>query len=358
MCIRPNTEAFWCLRRWAALGIILLLALGYPVDTTAETRLEGSIRGDQTWEEVDSPYWIVGVLSVEKGAVVTIAPGVVVRFEKDSRLDISGSLRAAQTIFDGVEDIYNHEKILFHPGSEGRLFHCVAQNLSLEIRTSDALVTGSVISNRNGSGITVGKTNHPTIAHNDFTHNSYYAVYKEGQETLRAPNNYWGAGDGPSGVGPGKGDAINAAVDFMPFATVDINEHLVLLDRSLDRAIVQPGDRVTLTYVIANLNSFDHDVILGASIFSDPSQHIHSTPNDLAVTIKPGLHRLTRAFSIPPNAAMGHYTMLWGVMKSDLSAYYVLQEDPDRLSIGAVAATDPPPVEPPGWVPLKRSMPY
>jgi hypothetical protein len=346
------------LRRWGAPGIILLLTLGFAFDTAAETRLEGTIQRDQVWEAEESPYKIVGQLSVEKGATVTIAPGAVVRFEKGSRLDIKGSLTANQTVFDGLEDLYNHEKMLFHPGSRGHMTHCVAQNLSLEIRTSEALITGSVISNRNGSGITVGKTSRPTINHNDFAHNSYYAVYKEGQEAFQAPHNYWGAADGPSGVGPGKGDAINAAVDFIPFATVDIHEHLVLLERSLDRATVQPGERVTLTYVIANLNSFDHDVILGASIFSDPTQHIHSPSNDLAVTITPGLHRLTRAFSIPPNAAPGPYTMLWGVMRSDLSAYYVLQEDPDRLRVGAVAATNPPPVTSPGWVPLKRSMPY
>ena len=358
MRVRPDKEVLCRLRRGIAAGTLLVLTLGFALGAVAETRLEGQIRQDQLWEEGQSPYRITGLVSVERGATVTIAPGVVVCFEKGARFDIKGALTADQTVFDGLEDIYNHEKMLFHPGSRGRLTHCVAQNLSLEIRTSETLITGSVISNRNGSGITVGKTSCPAIFHNDFTHNSYYAVYKEGQAAFRAPDNYWGAGDGPSGVGPGKGDAINAAVDCIPFATADINEHLVLLERHLDRTTVQPGEGVTLTYVIANLNSFDHDVILGASIYSDPAQHIHSPSHDLAVTIKPGIHRLTRAFTIPPDATPGHYTMLWGVMKTDLSAYYVLQKDPDRLSVTAVAAANPPPAASPGWVPLKRSLPY
>jgi hypothetical protein len=337
-----------------------LAVIGFTLDTVAETRLEGQIREDQVWNEGQSPYRIVGVLSVDKGTTVTIAPGVVVRFEKGSRLDVQGALAAEHAVFDGVEDLYNHEKLLFHPGSRGHLDHCVAQNLALEIRTSEARIMGSVISNRNGSGITVGKTSRPAIYQNDFTHNSYYAVYKEGQDTLRVPNNYWGAADGPSGAGPGKGDAVNAAVDFSPFASTDMGEHLVLLERRLDHTALSPGDSLTLTYVISNLNSFDYDVILGASIYNDPAHHIHSPAHDLAVTIKPGCHQLTRAFTIPPDAAPGRYTLLWGVMKSDLSAYYVLQKDPDRLGIGTTTtAMDPPPAEsPPGWVPLKQPLPY
>ena len=352
---KPIMGALW---QWAALLMALLAALQFAASAAAETRLEGPIRQDQIWDQGQSPYRIAGVLSVERNATVTVTPGVVVRFEKDSRIDVKGSLMADHAVFDGMEDLYNHEKIRFHPGSQGRLSHCVAQNLALEIHTSEAMITGSVISNRNGSGITVGKTSRPAIFHNDFTHNSYYAVYKEGHDILHAPNNYWGAADGPSGTGPGTGDAVNTAVDFLPFASADMGEHLVLLERRLDHTTAQPGANVTLTYVIANLNSFDHDVILGASIYSDPARHIHSPSHDLAVTIKPGVHRVTRAFTIPPDAALGYYTMLWGVMKADLSAYFVLQKDPDRLNVAAVAATEPPPAESPGWAPIKPSLPY
>lgn len=38
--------------------------------------------------------------------------------------------------------------------------------------------------------------------------------------TLNAENNYWGAGDGPSGVGPGSGDPVTTGVDFAPFLTL------------------------------------------------------------------------------------------------------------------------------------------
>ena len=37
--------------------------------------------------------------------------------------------------------------------------------------------------------------------------------------SLNAENNFWGAGDGPSGDGPGSGDAVDGNVDFTPFLT-------------------------------------------------------------------------------------------------------------------------------------------
>ena len=183
-------------------------------------------------------------------------------------------------------------------------------------------------------------------------------MYKEGQDTLPAPDNYWGAASGPSGAGPGKGDAVNPSIDFMPFATADTGEHLVLVETKLDHAAAGPGSRLTLTYVVANLNSFDHAAILGASIYSDPEHHMHSPAHDLAVTIQPGRHRLTRGFTIPDNASPGRYTVLWGIMKSDLSAYYALKKDADMLSVGVSPTASPPPAATPGWVPIRKAMPY
>jgi parallel beta-helix repeat protein len=36
---------------------------------------------------------------------------------------------------------------------------------------------------------------------------------------VNATNNWWGSSDGPSGVGPGSGDAVTANVNFSPFLT-------------------------------------------------------------------------------------------------------------------------------------------
>jgi hypothetical protein len=334
---------------------LALLAIPWVTIAAAETRLQGQIRQDQIWSEENSPYRLTGALTISEGANVTIPPGVVVRFDKGSRLEVKGSFTAGETFFDGMQDLHNREMLLFHPGSRGHLTYCVIENLELQIRTSDAAVTNSMISNPNGSGITVGKTCHPTITGNDFHGNSYYAVYKEGKKVVRTPNNYWGAADGPSGAGPGSGDAVNTPVDFMPFQKSDIGEHLVLSDTRLDQTTLGPGSRFALTYVIDNLNSYDHAVILGASIFNNPEKHIHSPAHDRKISVKPGRHEFTRSFVIPDNAPAGPYDVLWGVMKADLTAYYVLKKDPGILHIGPAPTAVLPPAAVPGWVPLKTS---
>jgi hypothetical protein len=323
----------------------------------AGTRLQGSIPQDQVWEEEKSPYRLSGTVTIGKGVTITLPPDIVLQFDKDSRLEIKGSFNADEALFDGMEDMHNREMLLFHPGSQGRLTSCVIQNLELQIRTSQVVVRHSAISNSNGSGITIGKNSRPTITGNDFHGNSYYAVYREGKDALQTPNNFWGAADGPSGAGPGSGNAVNTPVNFMPFQKSDIGEHLVLAARRLDQARLRPGSRFSLTYVIDNLNSYDHAVILGASIYNDPEKHIHSPANDRKISVKPGRHEFTRLFAIPDNAPEGSYDVLWGVMKADLTAYYVLKKDPGILRIGPEPAMVLPPTAVPDWMPQK-SMPY
>ena len=316
--------------------LILLVAVAalIPAGLRGEIHLEGSITQDQVWTAAQGPYRLTGLVRIDAGAAVTLLPGVVVRFDDGSRLEGQGALFADQSVFDGVADLHNREQIISLSDSQCHLRRCVLQNLELVLRTSKAEVSESVIANRNGSGVTVGKACHPTITRNDFHRNSYYAVYKEGTDALRVPHNYWGASDGPSGAGPGSGDAVNAAVDFMPFEGTDLGEHLILLDRRLEHSPVHPGGRLTLIYGIANLNSFAHTAILGASIYRDPAQHIHSPDHDVRVTIEPGYQQFSRSFAVPATLPEDAYTVLWGVMKADLTAYYVLEEEAARLQVG------------------------
>ena len=345
----------WRLRpqREAALGVVLLVILGLSPAAASETRLQGVIRQDQVWAEEKQPFRLAGEVTIERGVTVTILPGVAVRFDKGSRLLVKGHLTADDMLLDGTEDMYNREKIVFAPGSRGRLTGSVIQNLELRLLSDQVAIENNVIANRNGSGITVGKACRPTIVWNDFYRNSYYAVYNEGQDVIRVPNNFWGAANGPSGAGPGNGNAVNPSVDFRPFQRSDIAAHLILTVRQLSKRRLYPGSRMILTYDIENMNSYDHTVILGASIYQNPEAHIHSPPHDIVVSIKPGRHRFTRPFTIPADTPAGRYDVLWGIMKTDLTAYHVLAKDPGILHIGTEAAMRPGPADAPGWVPVK-----
>jgi hypothetical protein len=44
-------------------------------------------------------------------------------------------------------------------------------------------------------------------------------IFRSGSPALNAINNWWGAATGPSGAGPGTGDAVSTHVTFSPFLT-------------------------------------------------------------------------------------------------------------------------------------------
>ncbi|MGA8848407.1 MAG: right-handed parallel beta-helix repeat-containing protein [Dehalococcoidia bacterium] len=52
---------------------------------------------------------------------------------------------------------------------------------------------------------------------NNIFDNSWFGVRNDGNATLDATRNWWGANDGPGSAGPGTGDAVSAHVDFEPW---------------------------------------------------------------------------------------------------------------------------------------------
>jgi len=79
-------------------------------------------------------------------------------------------------------------------------------------------ITGNTISGsfnglavKDGKDIT-GKDIH--VNNNNFLGNSNCGVYHGGTGNLDATNNWWGDASGPSGEGPGTGDAVSANVDY------------------------------------------------------------------------------------------------------------------------------------------------
>ena len=58
-----------------------------------------------------------------------------------------------------------------------------------------------------------------TINFNNIYGNTNYGVRNTGYQTVDATNNWWGATDGPSTVGPGSGDKVSVYVDYDPWLT-------------------------------------------------------------------------------------------------------------------------------------------
>jgi predicted ribosomally synthesized peptide with SipW-like signal peptide len=58
-----------------------------------------------------------------------------------------------------------------------------------------------------------------TVTGSNVENNTSFGIQNDvGNLTVDAENNWWGAGDGPSGQGSGSGDAVSSNVDFDPFA--------------------------------------------------------------------------------------------------------------------------------------------
>lgn len=81
-----------------------------------------------------------------------------------------------------------------------------------------AILCSVFVDNVKGIRITNIGAGFPSIIDNSFEGNDQFGIENIGF-TLLAENNWWGAADGPSGVGPGSGDAVSTAVDFTPFRT-------------------------------------------------------------------------------------------------------------------------------------------
>jgi uncharacterized repeat protein (TIGR01451 family) len=89
---------------------------------------------------------------------------------------------------------------------------------------------------------------------NNITGNSAYGIYNDGtSEVIDAELNWWGAADGPSGAGPGSGDAISANVDADPWLSGPQSNCIALsITKTDDPDPVTPGQTLTYTITVTN----------------------------------------------------------------------------------------------------------
>jgi hypothetical protein len=79
------------------LASLLSVAVGICFPQINGFEVEGDVTNDTEWMVANSPYEIIGNVTVAKGATLTIEPGVDVRFGPGSSLIINGSLQASGT---------------------------------------------------------------------------------------------------------------------------------------------------------------------------------------------------------------------------------------------------------------------
>ena len=84
------------LRLTLALGVLLAVALPGSAAGTGPTNVSGTISTNTTWTLANSPYVMVGNVTVASGVTLTIEAGVIVKGDVWYRaLTINGSLSGA-----------------------------------------------------------------------------------------------------------------------------------------------------------------------------------------------------------------------------------------------------------------------
>ncbi len=95
--------------RSTVLFTLILFTTLAPLSTHAQPR-SGAIEADETWSMVDSPVKIEGILTIGKKAVLTIDPGVEIRFADQSGFIVRGILYAEGSEYDSIRFTSASEK--------------------------------------------------------------------------------------------------------------------------------------------------------------------------------------------------------------------------------------------------------
>jgi uncharacterized repeat protein (TIGR01451 family) len=115
------------------------------------------------------------------------------------------------------------------------------------------------IAEGNGGALMQAYGDSTTIYQSCIVNNSDTAVQHVEGEPINAQYNWWGAVDGPSGIGPGHGDSVSENVDFANFHTtaiLDCSPSVTFSKQVTPSTNLLPGQPLTFTLTITNEGDF------------------------------------------------------------------------------------------------------
>ncbi len=208
--------------------------------------------------KVGIPYYFTSTYTIGTGAVLTIEPGVINKFENGAGINVQkgliaegGSTPDSMIIFTSITDDFyggdtNSNKDWVNVSApnltsgnwrgiryEGTSLpaNSVLDNIivshtyngtsygAILADNSSPTITNSILT-QNGRGVQIYGSGNPVINNNDIYNNREYGVFNRDQTfTVDATNNWWGNNSGPThSTNPtGTGDDVSDAVNFGAF---------------------------------------------------------------------------------------------------------------------------------------------
>src|SRR5262245_19569894 len=123
--------------------LFIILSFSFLIlNCTAQTNVSGFISTNTTWNLAGSPYIVVGNTLLSHGYILTVDPGVVVKFNDSTALQIDGELHAIGSFHDRI--IFTSNQANPTAGDWGKIqFNDTSVDATFD--TSGIYVSGSIM---------------------------------------------------------------------------------------------------------------------------------------------------------------------------------------------------------------------
>ena len=247
-----------CLRGFIVLTVILLnvfvFMFGLLPSAVEATWVEGHITQDTVWTLVDSPFVIIGNVTVDPSVTLTIEPGVEVLFGGHFKITVEGKLVAKGTQSHTIKFSSNREEptsgdwagIIFGGSEPSTLEQCIIEYAvnGTTIENSIVKIRNSEIKNCSQNAIAIFNSD-VTVQSNKIVGNLQNGICVSGEGQVNIKDNEF------------KGNGNGILLTGESASNIDIRNNNVFLNKQNGIQLdANNHDNVTILYNILSSNDY------------------------------------------------------------------------------------------------------
>jgi parallel beta-helix repeat protein len=226
-----------------------------------------------------------------------------------------------RNLTENIEIISGHVLV-----KNNRLEKAMGTNTGIHLTNSTAVIEGNLLIDDVGDAILFEQGSEAVVKHNNIFDNQGFGLNNlDPVVTIQAQANWWGHSSGPSGAGPGSGDAVSTSANFSNWLTQAVSVRVAVQS---DTVILPTGSTDTVSVFFQNWLKMDDvlDVnitddqgwLQGASTFSATLADSLAVEERIAFTIPSGtpdgttndVQVIARSQSNPTAAATTFFAVL------------------------------------------------